>query len=81
MKIFVLYDEKGDIQGAMATTLENIGVKPPSALHVHMFEQNTVNTEEQLQYLRELHNNSRVATTPSGKSTLVQKSATQARGR
>ena len=80
MKIFVLYDEEGKIRGTMATTLEDIGVKPSSGMHVHMFERDTLNAGEQRRYLGELHNNFRVANTPSGESTLVQKSATP-RGR
>ncbi len=75
MRIFIQYDEKGEIRGTMVTTLEDIAVKPSSGMCVHVHERDSLNEEELRRYLGELHNNFRVGSTPSGRSTLVHKSA------
>ena len=74
MRIFIQYDEKGEIRGAMTTTLEDFAVKPSSGMRVHIVERDFPNEEELRRFLGELHS-FRVASTPSGRSTLVHKPA------
>jgi hypothetical protein len=80
MRVFIQYDETGKIRGTLATTLEDIEVKPSSGMNVHVFDRDALNEEELRRYLGDLHSNCTVQTTAAGEATLVQKEAAD-RGR
>jgi len=69
MKVFIIHDEAGRIQGTVASTEQNVGIRVPAGSLVHSRDETDLAGSELQRYLRDLHENHRV-TTP-GEPALV----------
>jgi hypothetical protein len=71
MKIFVIFDERGQIKGTVASAHDQMKIRSSAGTSVHIIENPEVAYKDVPQYLRDLHQNSRVDV--SGATRIVRK--------
>ena len=71
MKIFVIFDEKGQIRGTVASAHDQMKIRSSEGTKIHTIEKPEVAYKDIPQYLRDLHQNSRVDV--SGPTRIVRK--------
>jgi hypothetical protein len=73
MKIFVIYDEKGQIKGTVVPTHDQVRIHSSEGTRVHTIEHPETDHKAGQRYVRDLHENFRVEVL--GEPRLVRKRA------
>lgn len=60
MKIFVVFDEKGQIRGTVVSGHDQMKIRTPEGTSVHTIEKPEIGHQDAQRYVRDLHENFRV---------------------
>ena len=71
MKIFVVFDEKGQIKGTVVSAHDQVGIRSSQGTRIHTIEKPEIGYEDAPRYVRDLHENFRIEV--PGEPQLVRK--------